>query len=243
MNSPIALDSRMHKNLRIDIRPSATYGDHVNRTLAFTTEFGELHKELPILFHKDPESGAYHAHAILGLDADENLFVDDHEWLCNYVPAMLARGPFLIGAQDPSGGAGEQAEPVILIDRDDQRVGVHDGQPLFLDSGDNSPYLENVLRSLRIIHHGATLDKEFYSCLESMDLLEPVSIKATLSNIEQVHLHSYHTINEDKLAELDGESLKRLNSLGLLGHIFYALSSLGNVRKLIEMKNRKAALA
>lgn len=243
MTDVTPIDNGTHLHLRIDTRPSENYGDNVNRVPVFTTEYGEIHKEFPILFHRDAKTGQYQAHAILGLAADENLFLGEQEWLCNYVPAILARGPFLMGTPKPGDDSPNAVEPVIMIDRDDPRVGVQGGEAVFLATGSNSPYLERVLHNLRVIHHGTILDKKFFACLESLDLLEPVSIKATLSNIEQVELHSYHTINQEKLAQLDGNDLKQLNSLGILGHIYYVLSSLGNVSKLIELKNRRAALA
>jgi hypothetical protein len=167
-SSPIALDSKMHKNLRIENRPADGYGDSVNRTRVYTTEFGEVHKEFPILFYKDDDTGDYQAHAILGLAKDENLFLGDRAWLCRYVPAMLARGPFLMGMSDKNGGA--DADPVILVDRDDPRVGVEDGQPIFLTDGGPSPYFENVLQSLRIIHQGVAVDDEFCSRPTSIEM-------------------------------------------------------------------------
>lgn len=243
MVNPIALSSETHKDLKVDDRPGRDYGHSVNRTLVFSTEFGDLCKEFPILFHKDSDSGELQAHAILGLEADENLFIKGQDWLCNYVPAVFARGPFLLGPPNPDAGGGQPAGPVILVDSDDPRVGVDDGEPLFLGPGSKSPYFERVMRSLHLIHYGINADKEFFSCLQDLDLLEPVSIKATLSNIDQVGIHGYYTINQEKLAQLDGENLKRLNQLGILGQIFFVLLSLGNINRLIELKTRKAALA
>jgi hypothetical protein len=229
--------------MKIDTLPGAKYGDHVNRTLAFSTEFDELHKEFPILFHKEPKTGAYQTHVILGFEKDENLFLGKGGWLSDYVPAVLAKGPFMIGIQDQTVDGEIRKEPVILVDMNDPSVGFADGEAVFLPQGGNTPYLERVMRTLQVIHQGMIFEKTFFSCLESMDLIEPVSIKLTLSNIEQVNLHSYHTINAEKLAGLDGASLERLNKVGVLRLVFFALSSLGNLQKLIELKNKKAALA
>jgi hypothetical protein len=238
----VILSNEKHSDMKIDTRPGAKYGDHVNRTLAFSTEFDELHKEFPILFHKEPKTGAYQSHVILGFDKDENLFVGEHGWLSDYVPAVLARGPFMIGVQERAPDGELRREPVILVDMDNPRVGFADGESVFLPQGGNTPYLERVMRTLQVIHQGTIFEKTFFSYLESMDLIEPVSIKLTLSNIEQVNLHSYHTINAERLAGLDGASLERLNKMGVLRLAFFALSSLGNLQKLIELKNKKAAL-
>ena len=242
-NQAVVLNNVDHKDLRIDARHRARYGDSVNRATAFTTEFVELHKEYPILLHRDPESGGFAAHVILGFDRDENLFLGEDEWLGNYVPAILARGPFMIGLQQQETGGDAHNELIIHIDMDNPRVGADDGQAVFLPHGGDSPYLEKIMRTLRVIHQGAFLDKIFFSSMESMDLLEPVSIEITLSNIEQVNFHNYYTINEKRLSDLDGASLEKLNKQGVLGLAFFVLSSLGNFHRLIALKNRKAAIA
>ncbi len=239
----VVLSNVEHKDLKIDTRHCARYGDNVNRCLAFSPEFDELHKEYPILFHKDPETSAFHAHAILGFDKDENLFLDDDGWSGNYVPALLARGPFLIGFQDQEIDGKMRKEPVIHIDMDNPRVGVDDGQAVFLPFGGDTPYLEQVMRTLQVIHQGAVSDKTLFSSLESMDLLEPVSIEVTLSNIDKINFHNYYTVNKEKLAQLDGDNLEKLNKSGVLNLAIFALSSLGNFNKLIELKNIKSAIA
>ena len=242
MDNVVILSLEKHKGLKIDVRPRKGYGDHVNRTLAYATEFDELHKEFPILFHKDSETGAFQSHVILGFDKDENLFLDHREWLSDYVPAALARGPFMVGVQDRALDCDVRKELAILVDMDDPRVGAESGEVLFLPQGGNTPYFERVVRALQVIHQGTLFEETLFSSLESMGLLEPVSIELTLSNIEQVNLHSYQTINAEKLAGLDGKSLGKLNEMGVLRLIFFALSSLGNLQWMIELKNKKSAL-
>ena len=134
-------------------------------------------------------------------------------------------------------------EPVIHIDMDDPRVGVDEGQAVFLPFGGDSPYLEKIMRSLQVIHRGANRDKTLFPLLESMDLLQPVSIEVTLSNVEQVNLNDYYSINAERLSQLDGESLEKLNKQGALSVAFFALSSLTNIQRLITLKNRKSAIA
>ncbi len=243
MTNRAVLSNVEHKDLKVDARHSEKYGDNVNRALAFSTEFGELQKEYPILFYKDPETSAILAHVILGFDRDENLFLGSYGWTGNYVPAILDRGPFLIGFQDQQIDGTVHKEPVIHIDMDDPRVGVDDGQAVFLPLGGDSPYLEKIMRTLQVIHEGATRDKTLFPLLDSMDLLQPVSIEVTLSNVEQVKLHDYYSINAEKLSQLDGESLEELNKQGALSLAFFALSSLTNIQHLISLKNKKSAIA
>ena len=242
MTTRAVLNNVEHKDLRVDARHSARYGDNVNRAIAFSTEFGELQKEYPILFYQDPETNTLLAHVILGFDRDENLFLDDEGWTGHYVPAILDRGPFLIGFRDQQIDGTAHSEPVIHIDMDDPRVGADDGQAVFLPHGGDTPYLERIMRTLQVIHQGANRDKTLFPLLQSMELLQPVSIEVTLSNVEQVNLNDYYTIDAERLSRLDGARLEELNKQGALSLAFFALSSLGNIQRLITLKNKKSAI-
>ena len=155
MSNTVLLNNVEHKDLKVDASFSANYGDNVNRALAFPTEFADLQKEYPILFYKDSKTKAFQAHVILGLEKDENLFLEDDGWLGDYVPAMLARGPFMIGFQEREVEGKTIQEPVIHIDMDNPRVGSDTGQPLFLAYGGDTPYLEKTMKTLQTIHKGA----------------------------------------------------------------------------------------
>ena len=85
-------------------------------------------------------------------------------------------------------------------------------------------------------------DKTLFTLVESMDLLEPVSIEIKLSNVEQVNLSDYYTVNQEKLTKLDGDSLAKLNQYGVLSLLYFVLSSMGNFQVLMELKNAKSAM-
>lgn len=242
MSKAVLLNNVEHKDLKIDSRLSAEYGDNVNRTMAFVTEFGDLQKEFPILFYKDPTTKSIQAHAILGLEKNENLFLADDGWLGDYVPAMLARGPFMIGFQDSEVDGKTMREPVIHIDMENPRVGTKNGQSLFLAFGGDSSYLENIMKTLQIIHRGSEIGETFFSALDAMELFEPVNIEISLSSNSNINFSDYFTINKDKFEQLDGDSLEKLNKMGALGLIYFALASLGNFNKLLRLKNKKTAM-
>ena len=85
-------------------------------------------------------------------------------------------------------------------------------------------------------------DKTLFTLVDSMDLLEPVSINIKLSNVEEVNFSDYYTVNQEKLAKLDGASLAKLSQYGVLSLLYFVLSSMGNFQTLIELKNAKSAM-
>ena len=61
-----------------------------------------------------------------------------------------------------------------------------------------------------------------------------------LRNGRQHSLEGFLTINEEKLAALDGEVLADLSRRGALHAAYMALASLANIPKLIELKNQRS---
>lgn len=238
MTNPVLLDNITHKDLRVITRNGEEFGDNVNQVLVFPTEFADVQREYPILFRKDGDSGNYQSVALLGFAPEENLFLDESGWNAGYIPGIVARGPFMIGFQQREVDGELQRDPVIHVDIDNPRVGEGEGEKLFLPHGGNSPYLERVAGILRGIHEGTEMSEAMFTAFESCGLLEPVNIQVEVHRDEQYDLRGFYTLNEEKLAQLDGATLERLNRSGFLQGAFLVISSLNNVRKLIEMKRR-----
>lgn len=239
MSKPVLLDNVTHKNLRVITRYGEEFGDNVNRVLVFPTEYSDVQREYPILLRKDGDSGDYQSIALLGFARGENLFLDGGNWNAGYVPGILARGPFLIGFQQREVDGESQPEPVIHVDMDSPRVSETEGEPVFLPHGGNSPYLERIATILGGINDGMAAARAMFAAFESLELIEPVNIEVEVYEGEKYDLRGLYAISEEKLANLDGASLEKLNRAGFLQGAYLLTASLGNVRKLIEMKRRR----
>lgn len=235
MTTPTALNNVEHKDLCVITQPVAGTPDRVNRCLIHVNEIADLHKEFPILFYRDPASNQLQTHAILGLDKDENLFLDEEGWTSRYVPALLAKGPFSLTYHQHEGS--DQPEAVICVDMQDTRVSTTEGQPVFLPFGGDAPYLSGVKKALQSIQVGAQYDNTLFTLMESMSLLEPVSIQIKLNDDMQISFNQYLTVSQEKLANLSGEQLAQLNQYGVLGLLYFSVSSLANFQRLIDLKS------
>jgi len=242
MSKAIVLNNVDHKDVKVDTRPDPSHNKQVNRCLVYATEISELHKEFPLVFYKNTDTEQLQLHAILGLEKDENLFIGESGWISRFVPALLARGPFSLGYKKPQEEGDPAVDPVICIDMGDPRVNSEQGEDIFLQFGGEAPYLEYVKKALQTIDSGIQFEKTLFTLVESMDLLEPVSIQIKLSNVEEINFSDYYTINQQKLAKLDGESLSKLNQYGVLSLLYFVLSSMGNFQQLIALKNAKSAM-
>lgn len=239
MSKLVLLNNVDHEKLRVKTGYSAEFGDCVNQVLVFPTEFGDIQREYPILIQKNKETREYQAVALLGLDKNENLYIENGAWSAEYVPAVIDRGPFSIGMQKKLIDGENVREPMVQIDLDNPRVNEVDGERIFLEHGGNSPYFNRITKLLKRIFDGLAVNKSMFSRLEELELLEPMKLEIKLSETEQYNIEGYYTISEEKFLNLDGESLLSLNKTGYIRGIIFIMSSLHNISKLIEKKNCK----
>jgi hypothetical protein len=223
--------------------PAAKYGDSVGAVIIFPTEYGDIQCEYPILFRKDPATDEFQSVALLGFEKEENLFLDNGGWNANYIPGVLAKGPFLIGFQEYVIDGEIREELVVHIDLDHPRVSWEKGEAVFLTYGGNTPYINRIANILKGIHTGMLMSRSMFDAFASYELIEPVIIEVSLDEERQYSLNNYYTISEEKLTALDGSQLEQLNKAGFLQMAFFVIASLCNVKKLIAMKNRRIANA
>lgn len=267
MANAVRLNHLEHKDLRVNSKNSVKLGDNVTSTLTYPSEFINIQREYPILFSKHPQTGDFQSVVLLGLEKDENLFLKRGKWQGNYIPAVIAKGPFLIGFE-PQQIKGEVVNsPVIYIDMASPRVSLFSeknaetnaadhaegkaegnaeahtekhkatGETLFLENGEQSPYLQQITRALATINDGANLSKAMFDAYSRYDLIETVNLDITLNNGQQISLDGNYTIHQEKLAALDGNALAQLNKDGFLSLAFAVVASLDNVSKLVALKN------
>jgi len=226
-----ALDNVAHADLKVATQFGAAFENNVNQTLVFPTEFQLLQREYPIFFRKN-EDGAFYAVALLGLDKDENLYLDNDQWQANYIPAVQKRGPFALAINSDT----PDADPVVQVDVDDARVSAAEGEALFLPFGGNTPYFDDMLMTLRRIHVGSQVTNDFFKYLEQFQLIEPVTVQASFSEHMQYTVPDIYSISKERMKSLTGDELFQLNQLGLLEHCFAVMASADNMSCLTDKK-------
>jgi len=238
MAKHVLLNNIHHKDLKVITKHSAALGDQVNGALTFPTEFREVQSEYPIFFQKSEDTGQFQAVAIFGFEEGQNLFLAEDGWHASYIPAVISRGPFLIGYQNEQQNGETIRVPMIHIDLDNPRVSQTDGEAVFLTHGGNSPYLERVSRTLAAIHEGVDASKVMFDTFMALELIEPFILEVQFSDGKSYKFDSYYTINEDKLVALDKEILSQLNSAGYLFAAYMVIASMSNIKRLIDKRNR-----
>jgi hypothetical protein len=240
MANHVLLNNIAHKNVRVITERSERYGDNVMFAITFPLEFRSVQADYPIFFHKNNQTGQFHAIALFGFKDKENLFLGKGGWDAGYIPLTITRQPFLIGLQQYQEDGVTRKQRVIHVDMDNPRVNEAEGQVLFLEYGGNSPYLEHMVSVLDAIHNGYEDNENFIASLKELDLLESFTLDVKLHDGSSSQMQGFYTINEDKLGSLSGEALAKLNGYGYLQAIYMVIASHSNIRTLVNKKNERS---
>jgi len=237
------LDNVAHANLKVKFQFGEEFRNNVNHTVVFPTEFQALQREYPIYFRRSEEGqaggGQFYAVALLGLDKDENLFLEGDRWHARYVPAVQMKGPFALELRQPDGSSAESGDPLVRIDLDDSRVNEEEGESLFLPQGGHTPFFDEMLQALRRVHVGAQVSGDFFAQLESFNLIEPITVQATYGETLQYTVPDMYSISAERMASLTGDELQKLNHLGLLELCYSVMFSAANMSHIVDMKRLK----
>jgi hypothetical protein len=226
MTQQVLLNNVHHKDLRIVTQRAARYGDDIMASPTFPAEFRNIQAHYPIVFHRT-EAGEFVPLALFGFREKQNLFLGEPGWDAPYIPLMVERVPFLIGR-------GPNGEQVIHVDLDNPRVSRTEGEPLFLEHGGNSPFLDHMSALLATIQQGLATTNPFIAALVEHELLESFVLDIQFRDGVQHRLTGFQTIREEKLANLGPEALGKLHQKGYLQAVFMVIASLAHLRDLIE---------
>ncbi|HEY5808896.1 MAG TPA: SapC family protein [Povalibacter sp.] len=182
----------------------------------------------PILFSKDPATGAFYAGAVLGLKPGEGALKSMEE-RGGFEPLNLQRDGFFI--------SGER----IAIDRTNARFSETEGESLFDETQQPSTSLRQIQRVLGQLHEGVKQTAALVRDLMNLKLLEPIDVSLSFDDGQRLKLDGLYTVSRDSLRELEDVHVLRLFRSGHL-HLAYTIAgSLNQLAVLAHVRNRKLA--
>lgn len=219
------LDNDLHRHLRIGEIRDFSYAAKTNSVPLTAAEFFEAAREYAIVFAG--ASDTLLPTALLGLRADENLFIGQQgKWEAHYIPAFVRRYPFVLA---PSAD-----QMLVCVDEAHPAVGASQGQALFTQDGEPTPFLKTVVEFLRRFQTDAEQTNLFVARLKELDLLQEVSARAEAQGGGAYQLNGFSVINEARYRALDKDVVEELFRKGWLALIDAHLLSLGNIGRLME---------
>jgi hypothetical protein len=195
-----------------------------------SVEFFDACRQFPIIF-SPATNGVIVPLALMGLENNENLFVDGHHgnWLGAYIPAYIRRYPFITtdGIDGPM---------TVCFDETFDGFNREGGIPLF-EKGEPSPKMKEIIAFLNDYYRQMKETENFCATLANGGLLRQIDAQANLADGRSFALNGMLVVDEQKLIQLPDIDIVRLFRSGMLALINAHLVSLRNLGVLI---NRKA---
>ncbi len=204
------------------------------------TEFPIASRDYPLVFISADQGATYAPMLVLGLAAQQNLYVADGDtWDAGvYLPAYVRRYPFCMTRVMVDGK--EAPERVACVEK---RAINDKGEKLFDDKDAPMPEWEQRQKLLFEFEADLARTEEMCKLLAQLQLLEPFTMQAVPNEGEPLQLTGMYRVSEAKLAELDGAALKDLVQKGVLGRIYTHLLSLENFQRLLARRPAPAKAA
>jgi hypothetical protein len=212
---------------RLDKSPNMA---KVHAIPATVEEFPLLQRNYPIVFSVGENPVPL---ALMGLNEGVNAFLDDDGVLIDknvYVPAYLRRYPFLLARLRP-----DTDELSLCVDPTSGAVGdFEEGEPLF-DGDQPSETTKAILQFCEQFETAGQRTGAFMEDLRASGLLMEGEVAIQPEGQEQPFIYrGFQMVDEEKLRELRGDELRKMNQNGMLGLIFAHLFSLSQTREVFS---------
>lgn len=229
----VPIKKEQHQNLKISSKRDLSHVANQHIIPLVAAEFAQASASFPIVLVKNPDSPRYRSVAMLGLEAGENLFYQEEKWSGLTVPQSAGMVPFSLGL-DPE----KEKTLTACIDVDSNFVGEDKELALFEEDGKDSEVLTNVQQSLGRLYESEKMTDSFINELAENDLLQELELNIALVNNEKKKLVGIFTIDENKIKDLSDEKVVDFHKRGLFVPIYAMLGSLGQVNRLVQLRNQ-----
>lgn len=222
------LSSETHAKYRIRQQESAPFliGQHA---IPITVdEFPLVQRHMPIVFSVGDDPIPL---ALMGLNEGVNVFIGDDGKLIEstfYVPAYVRRYPYMLARLRP-----DAQELSLCFDPTSPTLGeFEDGEPLFAN-GEPTPITRDILSFAEAFEQAGMRTQAFMAELRELELLMEGEITIQAENAPQPFIYrGFQMVNEEKLADLRGDQLRKISKSGMLPLLYAHLFSLTLMRDL-----------
>src|SRR3954469_6543869 len=190
-------------------------------------EFGLAQRHYPIVFSIGDNPVPI---ALMGLNEGVNVFLDEdgrprEQGL--YIPAYIRRYPFMLARLRP-----DTDELSLCFDPTADAVGdFEEGQALF-DGDQPSDATKAILQFCEQFESAGQRTGAFIEELKTSNLLMDGEVAIQPEGFEQPFIYrGFRMVDEDKLRDLRGDELRKMNQNGMLPLIFAHLFSLSQMRE------------
>jgi hypothetical protein len=219
------LNSGQHAKLKLK-RTITVPGVGSTHAIPVTVEeFTHAQRSFPIIFSAGEEPVPL---ALMGLNEGVNTFLDEDGKPIDklaYMPAYLRRYPFILARLRP-----DTEELSLCMDPTSGAFSEDDGEALF-DGEEPTELTRNILQFCEQFETAGLRTQAFMNDLKTSGLLMEGEVSIQPDGVEQPFLYrGFKMIDEQKLRDLRGDELRKMNQSGMLPLIYAHLMSLALIR-------------
>ena len=221
------LSSETHGSWRVRAQDSAPFLIGQHAVPVTVDEFPLVQRHMPIVFSVGDESVPI---ALMGLNEGTNVFIDDEGRLRDtncYVPAYIRRYPYMLARLRP-----DATELSLCFDPTADSIGpFEDGEPLFTD-GQPSEATKSILQFNETFEQAGVRTQQFMKELKEAELLMDGEVTIQPEGAAQPFIYrGFPMVNEEKLADLRGDQMRKMGKSGMLPLLYAHLFSLSLMRE------------
>ena len=241
MSKPVPLLNDKHAKLKVIQSTDYTRYKDSHLIPIIASDFFTLAAEFPLVFVKDSKAGEFVAVAIMGLREGQNLYCQTERWKAQVTPISFANAPLAIARVDSN-----DDQYAVLVDEDSPLLSQSEGEALFTESGEKTPFLERKIDAMLNVKQQAENTRKVCKILAEKGLLVEQKLQLQLpgsSDAPSYNINGIYTVSEEALNGLSDEDFLQLRRKGLLPLIFSHLTSLQQLRRISAMQYEADKLA
>ncbi|MCE7797323.1 SapC family protein [Sphingobium sufflavum] len=233
----VPLNSQQHADFTLRAVDAAPFLADQHAVPLTVDEFVSAQRFLPIVFSSGEDPVPL---ALMGLNEGVNTIVDDEGKIrgLSYIPAYVRRYPWMLARLRP-----DSEELSLCFDPKVGTIGAfEDGEALF-DGAEPTELTKGILAFCEQFEQAAARTAEFMKELKSYDLLMEGEVAIQPEGADKPYVYrGFQMVNEQKLRDLRGDTLRKINQSGMLPLIHAHLFSLQLIREIFQQQVEQGKL-
>ncbi|USU06726.1 SapC family protein [Sphingomonadaceae bacterium OTU29MARTA1] len=222
------LSSETHATWRVRQQDSAPFLVGQHAVPITTDEFPMVQRHMPIVFSVGEDAIPL---ALMGLNEGVNVFMGDDGKLTEtnfYVPAYVRRYPYMLARLRP-----DSDELSLCFDPTSEALGAFDEGDVLFENGQPSQTTKAILDFAEQFEQAGARTQAFMNELREQELLMEGEVTIQADQNQQPFVYrGFQMINEEKLAGLRGDQLRKMSQSGMLPLLYAHLFSLSLMREI-----------
>ena len=233
------LNTRDHKNFRNRMTETAPWLSNQHMVPLTADEFVQAGRHFPIIFSSGENPLPL---ALMGLNEGVNTYFDDEGKLLDtvYVPAYIRRYPFILARL-----SNDSDELSLCFDPTAEAVGEFDeGEKLFNEDGSTTDQTKSILDFCEKFEQAGRRTRAMTDELNKHGLLMEgeVAIERSEDPGKPYVYRGFRMVDQEKLRELDSETLTKWNKDGMLPLLYAHLASLDLMRVIFARQEQQGTM-